>query len=74
MFNLQLLEGETVSSHADSLERMRELGFSVIPFYRRTGSLDEVLDEVRRIGEQRGALPFDIDGAVIKVDDFADRE
>ncbi len=74
VFNMQLLQGETVSSHAASLERMRELGFSVIPFYRRTGSIEEVLDEVRRIGEQRGSLPFDIDGAVIKVDDFADRE
>ncbi len=73
IFNLQLLEGESVASHAESLELMRELGFSVIPFYRRSGSIDEVLEEVGRIGEQRGALPFDIDGAVIKVDNFADR-
>ena len=74
VFNLQLLEGESVSSHAASLERMRELGFSVIPFYRRTGSIDEVLEEIRHIGEQRRNLPFDIDGDVIKVDNFDDRE
>lgn len=74
VFNLQLVEGEEVTAHADSLERMRELGFSVIPFYRRTGSVDEVLEEIAHIGEKRGSLPFDIDGAVIKVDNFADRE
>lgn len=74
VFNLQLIEGETVSSHAESLELMRELGFSVIPFYRRTSSIDEVLDEIARIGNERGNLPFDIDGAVIKVDGFAERE
>ncbi len=74
VFNMQLVEGETVEAHAASLERMRELGFSVIPFYRRTGDIDEVLAEIARIGELRGSLPFDIDGAVIKVDAFADRE
>lgn len=74
VFNLQLIEGEKITSHAASLERMRELGFSVIPFYRRTRSVDEVLAEIARIGELRGSLPFDIDGAVIKVDAFSDRE
>ena len=74
VFNMQLIEGETVTSHAESLERMRELGFSVIPFYRHTDSIDEVLQEIERIGQVRGTLPFDIDGAVIKVDNFADRD
>ena len=74
VFNLQLIEGEVLLSHAASLERMRALGFSVIPFYRRTASLEEALAEVERIGRVRPELPFDIDGAVIKVDDFAMRE
>ncbi len=74
VFNMQLIEGERVSAHAESIELMRELGFSVIPFYRRTSSIDEVMEEIARIGEQRGSLPFDIDGAVIKVDGFAERE
>ncbi len=74
VFNLQLIEGEALLSHAASLERMRALGFSVIPFYRRTASLEEALAEVERIGRVRPELPFDIDGAVIKVDDFAMRE
>lgn len=74
VFNLQLLEGETVDSHARSLELMRELGFSVIPFYRRTNSIEEVLEEVKRIATVRSQLPFDIDGAVVKVDLFSHRE
>ncbi len=74
VFNLQLIEGETVTAHAASLERMRELGFSIIPFYRRTGSTEEVLSEIERIGTVRSQLPFDIDGAVIKVDDFDNRQ
>ncbi|MBR5540303.1 MAG: NAD-dependent DNA ligase LigA, partial [Clostridia bacterium] len=74
VFNLQLLEGESVTAHAASLEYMKELGFPMIPFYVRTESIDEVLSEVKRIGQNRNGLPFDIDGAVIKVDEFADRE
>lgn len=74
VFNLQLIEGETISSHAESLERMKELGFHIIPFYSVFTSIDEVIEEVERIGEKRGSLPFDIDGAVVKVNDFSQRE
>lgn len=74
VFNLQLLEGESVIAHAASLEYMKDLGFPMIPFYRRTDSIDEVIAEIERIGQNRNGLPFDIDGAVIKVDDFSDRE
>ena len=74
VFNLQLLEGETVEGHAASLEKMKDLGFHIIPFYKKTGSIDEVIAEVERIGTLRNTLPFDIDGAVVKVDDFSQRE
>ncbi len=74
VFNLQLLEGESITSHAASLEYMKELGLPMIPFYRKTDSIDEVIAEIERIGQNRNGLPFDIDGAVIKVDDLADRE
>ena len=73
IFNLQLIEGEMVLSHAKSLERMQQLGFPVIPDYLCTDSLEEVLQKIEKIGGSRGKLPFDIDGAVVKVDDFADR-
>lgn len=63
-----------MDGHAASLERMKELGFHIIPFYKRTGSIEEVLAEVERIGTLRNTLPFDIDGAVVKVDSFSQRE
>lgn len=74
LFNLQLIEGEEVTSHDASLTRMHELGFPVVPFRRRTASIDEVIAEVERIGQVRRSLSFDIDGAVVKVDDFSQRE
>lgn len=74
VFNMQLIEGEEVLSHADSLNRIRELGFPVIPFYCVTESIDEVMEFVREIGAKRASLPFDIDGAVVKVNAFTDRE
>ena len=52
-FNVQLIEGEAMSSHAGSLERMKELGFPVVPFYCVTESVDEVLEFIRQIGEKR---------------------
>lgn len=74
VFNLQLIEGETVTAHAASLERLKVLGFHMIPFYTVTDDIEKAVAEIERIGEVRQTLPFDIDGAVIKVDDFADRE
>lgn len=73
VFNLQLVEGETITSHADSLKRMQAWGFPVIPGYCCTDSVEEALREIERIGSLRSTLPFDIDGAVIKVDSFAER-
>ena len=48
-------------------------GFETVPFYSRYDDIEAVLGEIRRIGEIRGTLPFDIDGAVVKVDRFAER-
>ena len=74
VFNVQQVEGVELTSHKQSLDFLRELGFNTIPFYKRVGSIDEAFREVEHIGEQRGNLEFDIDGAVIKVDEFSDRE
>ncbi|MBQ8751712.1 MAG: NAD-dependent DNA ligase LigA [Clostridia bacterium] len=74
VFNMQLIEGEEVTAHAASIDRMAALGLPVIPFYKRTASIDEVIAEVEHIGAVRSSLPFDIDGAVVKVDDFTQRE
>lgn len=74
VFNMQLVEGEDLHSHADSLERLKMLGFPIIPFYCVTDSIEEATNFVREIGQKRATLPFDIDGAVVKVDSFTDRE
>ena len=74
VFNMQLIEGETMHGHADSLQYMKDLGLPVVPFYCVTENIEEVVDFVREIGAKRPRLPFDIDGAVVKVDNFTDRE
>jgi len=74
IFNVQQIEGKTLESHKGSLEYLRSLGFNIIPFYKECESIDEALSEIERIGSVRGELSFDIDGAVIKVDDFEKRK
>lgn len=74
VFNIQRVEGKTLSSHKESLDYLKTLGFKTVPFYTQVGTIDGALTEIGRIGDIRYTLPFDIDGAVIKVDDFAQRE
>lgn len=74
VFNIQQIEGVELHSHKESLDFIRELGFNTIPTYRRVTNFDDAIDEINRIGEARGSLEYDIDGAVIKVDDFEQRE
>ena len=73
-FNIQRIEGKNLTSHKESLDFIKALGFNTVPFYTSCRSIEEALAEIDRIGEIRGTLPFDIDGAVIKVDDFTQRE
>lgn len=74
VFNIQQAEGKTLSGHRESLDYLKALGFQTVPFYSRYDDIEAVLREIRRIGEIRGTLPFDIDGAVVKVDRFTQRE
>lgn len=74
VFNIQQIQGESVFSHKQSLDLLAELGFKVIPSYRVCDDIDDATGEIERIGRQRGDYPFDIDGAVVKVDRFSDRE
>ncbi|MCI1964685.1 MAG: NAD-dependent DNA ligase LigA [Oscillospiraceae bacterium] len=73
VFNVQQVAGIELNSHCQSLDFLKELGFSVSPFYKVCHSMDEVLTEVKRIGEIRGTLDYSIDGAVVKVDSFSQR-
>ena len=72
IFNVQLAEGVTFTSHEQSLDYLRQRQFKVIP--SAILPAEKVVDEVMRINEDRENLPCDIDGAVIKVNDLAQRE
>ena len=74
VFNIQQIEGKELNSHYESLQYIKELGFKTVPFFNRFDSIEDVFAEIDRIGSIRYTLPFDIDGAVIKVDDFSHRE
>ncbi|MGN0663895.1 MAG: NAD-dependent DNA ligase LigA [Negativibacillus sp.] len=74
VFNLQQLEGKEIRGHKEALDYMKELGLTVIPSYRAFTDIEDVLAEIRRIGSTRGSFGFDIDGAVVKVDRFDQRE
>ncbi len=74
VFNIQQIDGKDLSEHKQSLDYIKELGFKTIPFYNEFNNIDDVIKELDRIGSIRGELPFDIDGAVIKVNRFDHRE
>ena len=73
VFNLQQVEGREITGHKESLDYLKSLGFPVSPYYSRYDNIDDVLMEIERIGQMRGELEYDIDGAVVKVDDFRQR-
>ncbi|MGN1161686.1 MAG: NAD-dependent DNA ligase LigA, partial [Candidatus Fimenecus sp.] len=74
VFNIQQIDGAEITGHYQSLEYLKELGFKTVPFFRKFNNIKDALGEIERIGDIRYTLPFDIDGAVIKVDSFAQRE
>ena len=74
VFNIQQIEGVELSSHKESLDFIKELGFNTIPTYKKFDNIEDAIAEIDRIGEARGSLEYDIDGAVIKVDDFSQRD
>lgn len=74
VFNIQQKEGgRELHSHKESLDYLSQLGFTVIPEYTLCNNVKEAIEVIKNIGERRGELPFDIDGAVIKTDDFSMR-
>ncbi|MEE1280371.1 MAG: NAD-dependent DNA ligase LigA [Oscillospiraceae bacterium] len=74
VFNIQQIEGAEITSHKESLDFLSELGFPVSPSYNTYSDIEDVVSEIDRIGQMRGKYGFDIDGAVVKVDNFTDRE
>ena len=73
VFNLQQCEGRTFKTHRETLDYIKSLGFPVSPRYSVFENIEDAIKEIEAIGEARGTLEFDIDGAVIKVNDLAAR-
>ncbi len=74
VFNVQQVEGKELSRHDQSLAWLQQLGFPVAPLYHTSGDIEEVLRFIQEIGDKRGEFDFPIDGAVVKVNDFFQRE
>ena len=74
IFNVQQVNGKEFTSHTESLDYLRELGFKTVPTYKKCTRFDEITAEIERIGSERQDFSFDIDGVVIKVNDLAQRD
>ena len=74
VFNVQQIDGKELVSHKQSLDYLKSLGFKTIPEYKLVKTYDDVVKRIKEIGDDRFNLPYDIDGVVIKVDDFNQRE
>jgi DNA ligase (NAD+) len=74
VFNVQQIRGVPLTTHAESLDYLKSLGLPVSPRYNIYHDIEDAIAEIERIGNARATLDFDMDGAVIKVNDFAARE
>lgn len=72
VFNLQLVEGRSFATHSETLDYLREQGFPVIP-HTVLRDPEEILEQIRKLGDNRMDFPYDIDGAVVKLNDLSDR-
>ena len=73
-FNIQNADELPLESHIEALDYLKKLGFPTIPSYRVFTDRRAIEAEINRFGETRGELDFDIDGAVVKVNRFDQRE
>ena len=74
VFNIQRITDKTFESHIETLDFLKSLGFNTLPTYKKCHTSDEIIAEIERIGESRGNLPYDIDGAVVKSDNLEYRK
>lgn len=72
VFNLQLVEGRSFATHSETLDYLREQGFPVIP-HTVLRDPEEILDQIQKLGDNRMDFPYDIDGAVVKLNGLSDR-
>lgn len=74
VFNIQQIRGAEINTHFEGLEFLQKQGFKTILDKKSYSTIDEAYKRIEEIGEERGQLYFDIDGAVIKVNNLSDRE
>lgn len=74
IFNVQQIRGKELTTHAESLDYLKSLGLPVSPRYHIVHDIEEAIAEIEQIGQNRSKLDFDMDGAVIKVNNFAQRD
>ena len=74
IFNIQQCEGKTFTTHYEGLSYLAEMGFKIVPQRGIYRSADEAFERVLEIGRERDDLPFEIDGAVLKIDRLDQRE
>ena len=72
VFNLQLAEGKTFATHTETICYIASQGFQTIP-HKELNTAEELNAEITRLGEKRDEFPFDMDGAVVKVNSLSDR-
>lgn len=73
VFNLQLAEGRHFTTHAETIDYLAAQGFPVIP-HAMLSDAEEILRQIEKLGDTRMEFPFDIDGAVVKLNNLSDRE
>ncbi len=74
IFNVQETRGRTFKTHSEGYEFLKENGVKTIDMYFKCKTADEVWDAIQKIGDAREDLPYDIDGAVVKLNSISDRE
>lgn len=74
IFNIQQIKGISFETHTQGYEFLKKQGIPVIDDYKICKTADEVWEAIESIGENRGKLPYDIDGAVVKINRYSDRE
>ncbi|MCQ2441455.1 MAG: NAD-dependent DNA ligase LigA [Clostridia bacterium] len=74
IFNIQRITEKEFTTHIETLDFLKSLGFHVLPTYKLCKTIDDAIDEIMRIGDNRGNYSYDIDGAVIKVNELNYRQ
>ncbi len=72
-FNLQYSSGKAYQTHAETLDAMKAMGFPVVP-YSHYDNIRDCVERIEWLGENRGELPYEMDGAVIKINSLAQRQ